>query len=690
MGSRILAGRYELLERIGEGGMAVVFKAKDRLLNRMVAIKILKPEFTKDEVFIESFRRESQLAASIVHQNIVNVYDVGKEGNIHYIVMEHIDGQPLSDIIKEEAPLEAHRAVSIAKQVASALSAAHNHQLIHRDVKPHNILLTSDGIAKITDFGIAKAVTTNTFVGEEKEAVMGSVHYFSPEQARGAYVDERSDIYSLGIVMYEMLTGKVPFDGDTAVEVAVKHMNNEMLPPSKLNPEIPQDVEDIIMKATDKIQVNRFKNADDLILALNFVKFSKLAPQPEPVKLEETPKQKEKASKESKFAPDLITSDDSEDTENVFDGAKKSKAKSSKAKGRKKQRKPFKLKHPQVLVAIVIALILAVPAAKYLGNKLQFMQPSPSTGTQSSGPAVIFQQPTTTEVDVPKITGLTEDEARDVLEHYGLKLKIEREVVNDNYRIGEIVSQTPSDGSKVKTGYTIKANICRGKTEKTVPNVVGKTLSSAKEVLTSYGYKVGSVSEIYDSVIEKGFVISQNPSSGKSLSLGSSVNLTVSLGPEEIAFGSLNLINITLEEALEQIDSMGVTTGSIQYVSNANVEKDHIISQNPGAGVVLEEGQAIDLVVSSGEEEPEVNNLTYYSINIDVPFDQAEENPFDLIVIVKDEGFEPSTFRETHYAEEMMTTVTVTGATENAKVLISFGNKLMYQYTVNFPAGTYQ
>ncbi len=273
MGSRILAGRYELLSRIGEGGMAVVFKARDRLLGRMVAVKILRPEYTRDAVFIENFRKESQIAASIVHPNIVNVYDVGKEGNIYYIVMELVDGKPLSDIIKEEGPLEAHRAVSIARQVASALSTAHKHSLIHRDVKPHNILVTSDGVAKLSDFGIAKTVTQDTLTAtsDGKQTIMGSVHYFSPEQARGAYVDEKSDIYSLGIVLYEMITGKVPFDGETAVEVAVKHMNEEMVPPTQLNPDCPQDVEDIILKATSKLQVNRYKSADEMITALNFV-----------------------------------------------------------------------------------------------------------------------------------------------------------------------------------------------------------------------------------------------------------------------------------------------------------------------------------------------------------------------------------------------------------------------------------
>ena len=240
MAVRILAGRYELNERIGEGGMAVVFRSRDRLLDRNVAIKVLRPEYTKDLMFVDSFRRESQLAASIVDPNIVNVYDVGKEGNIYYIVMELVEGEPLSDIIKREAPLDPRRAANITRQIASALSTAHKHQLIHRDVKPHNVLISEGDVAKISDFGIAiKAKPEDAMSTEKKESVMGSIHYFSPEQARGAYVDERSDIYSLGIVLFEMLTGQVPFDGETAVDVALKHMNEPMTPPSRLNPDIP-------------------------------------------------------------------------------------------------------------------------------------------------------------------------------------------------------------------------------------------------------------------------------------------------------------------------------------------------------------------------------------------------------------------------------------------------------------------
>ena len=236
--SKLLAGRYELIEKIGEGGMAVVYKAKDRLLNRYVAIKILRPEFTQDEQFLDSFKRESQAAAGLQHPNIVSIYDVGRTGNINFIVMELVDGRPLSDFIKENGHLDYKTTIDIAKQVASALAIAHKHQIIHRDVKPHNIMITSDGVAKLTDFGIARAVSKATMVADTSK-IIGSVHYFSPEQARGAYVDERSDIYSLGIVMFEMLTGRVPFDGETPVEVALKHINEDVPSPAKLVPGIP-------------------------------------------------------------------------------------------------------------------------------------------------------------------------------------------------------------------------------------------------------------------------------------------------------------------------------------------------------------------------------------------------------------------------------------------------------------------
>ena len=272
MSNRLLAGRYELIEKIGEGGMAVVYKGRDRLLNRYVAIKILRPEFTKDEAFIENFKKESQAAAGLTHPNIVSVYDVGKEGNINFIVMELVEGKTLSQLIEEKGRLDYREAIEITRQVASALSLAHRNHIIHRDVKPHNILITNTGVAKLADFGIAKAVSNATLI-DGNNKVMGSVHYLSPEQARGSYVDERTDIYSLGIVLYEMLTGEVPFDGDNPVSIALMHINDPITPPSQLAAGIPPQLEKVVMKATDKYQSNRYKSADEMIQDLDNIDF---------------------------------------------------------------------------------------------------------------------------------------------------------------------------------------------------------------------------------------------------------------------------------------------------------------------------------------------------------------------------------------------------------------------------------
>ncbi|MCQ2561926.1 MAG: Stk1 family PASTA domain-containing Ser/Thr kinase, partial [Clostridia bacterium] len=458
MGSRILAGRYELLEKIGEGGMAVVFKSRDRLLNRFVAIKILRPEYTKDMMFIESFRRESQIAAGLVHPNIVNVYDVGKEGNIYYIVMELIEGKPLSEIISEEAPLDPHRAADIAKQVASALSMAHKHQLIHRDVKPHNIMITTEGVAKITDFGIAKAVNNGTLVGEQQEAVMGSVHYFSPEQARGAYVDEKSDIYSLGIVLYEMLTGKVPFDGDTAVAVAVQHINNEMVPPTQLNPNIPQDLEDIVLKASSKLQTSRYRSADEMITALNFVKFSRVS-----------------AKDGSKLTPELMKG--VKNGESLVSDKPEEEGAEAEGEGRKKGKKDSSNKKKfnwAYVIAILAAIILAIPASAavkhFTGDK----------GIEDGD-----------SVKVPSVLNYTLEDANKILESYGLTAEVDMELQSEQYAAGLIMSQTPKEGASVKAGQTIKVNVSVGIVDGEVPSVVGKALNNAKSTIETYKYKVG-------------------------------------------------------------------------------------------------------------------------------------------------------------------------------------------------------
>lgn len=660
MGSRILAGRYELQDKIGEGGMAVVFKARDRLLSRFVAIKILRPEYTKDAMFIESFRRESQIAAGLVHPNIVNVYDVGKEGNIYYIVMELIEGRPLSDIIKEEGPLDPYRAADIAKQVASALSMAHKHQLIHRDVKPHNIMITQDGTAKITDFGIAKAVTGGTLVGEQQEAVMGSVHYFSPEQARGAYVDEKSDIYSLGIVLYEMLTGKVPFDGDTAVAVAVKHMNEEMIPPSELNPDIPQDLEEIVMKATNKLQTGRYRSADEMITALNFVKFSKTA------------------RNSGGLTPALAKG--VKGSEEVTNGIRK---KGEDAEGEPDEPSGDKSFNWAYVVLILAALMLAIPASAFVRSMMSGSDPN------EIRPGDIVQ--------APEIVGHTLEEAEEILKEFGLEVKVGMELPSNDVAEGIILSQTPDAGASIKSGQSIEVNVSKGKVDGSVPDVVGKSLANARTMLETYKFKVGVVTEEVSESVPKGTVISQSPVAGTTYPDGSEITLVVSLGSEkDVARSKFNVEGKSLDEAKKQIEELDLKLGEISYVEDNSRKEDTVISQSPAPGMAIAEGDTIDLVVSKEPEapepviepEPEPQPATN-AVAVWIDYSPAVNEDFTMTITVSDSVNSPRTpvSQAERHKSDNGESFSAEGSGPDGKVLVFFDNALVYEYDVNFETG---
>ena len=373
---------------------------------------------------------------------------------------------------------------------------AHKHQLIHRDVKPHNIMITADGIAKITDFGIAKAVTGGTLVGEQQEAVMGSVHYFSPEQARGAYVDEKSDIYSLGIVLYEMLTGKVPFDGETAVAVAVKHMNEEMVPPTEIDPDIPLDLEEIVMKATNKLQTGRYRSADEMITALKFVKFTKTKNNP------------------GGLTPALQKGVKGADEPNGND--KPNRKKGDEDGGEEETKKRFNWAY---LVLILAAIALAIPASSFIRNMMGGSDPN------EIRPGDI--------VKAPEIVGHTMDEAKDILKEFGLDVKVGMELPSNDVPEGVILSQTPDAGASIKAGQSIEVNVSKGKVDGNVPDVVGKSLANARTMLETYKFKLGTVTEEISETVPKGQVISQSPVAGTPYPDGSEITLVVSLGSEK-------------------------------------------------------------------------------------------------------------------------------------------------------------
>ncbi len=562
--SKLLAGRYELIEKIGEGGMAVVYKAKCRLLNRYVAIKILRPEYTQNTQFIENFKKESQAAAGLQHPNIVSIYDVGKEGNIHFIVMELIEGRPLSEIIEEKAPLDYKVAIEITRQVASALSLAHKNNIIHRDVKPHNIMITNDGTAKLADFGIAKAINDSTLASETTK-IIGSVHYFSPEQARGSYVDERSDIYSLGIVLYEMLTGKVPFDGDNPVQVALMHINDDIIPPSQLVSGIPPALEKLVMKATDKFQSNRYHSAEELLEDLDNIEFVT------------------KMVGNSIFAASEI---DDYRKNNAKTDIEEELTKPSKKAGQKapKKKSSDDAKKKKIIIGSVvgvIALIAVIVGIFVFGD--------------SKG-----------DIKVPDLRNMTYEEAEAELNKLELKIEMGDEVPSKEVEEGKIVSHTPTKGTKVEKGTIVVVNISSGNIVANVPDLVGKVYDkeAIKALLEQYNYRLGNVTE-EESDEEKGTIIGQSPSGGYEAEEGTAIDIVISKGTTKNSVP--NVIGKDVKEAQKLIIAAGFHP-SISYEQSTAYNKDIVMWQQFSEGEKLEKGSTINITVSSGApniEKPE-------------------------------------------------------------------------------------
>lgn len=564
--SKVLAGRYELLERIGEGGMSVVYKAKDKLLNRFVAIKILKPEFINDHKFIDSFRRESQAAASMSHPNIVNIYDVGKEGNIHYIVMELIEGRALSDVIKEEGPMAYPRVIAISKQIAAALAFAHKNHIIHRDVKPHNIMMTPNGTAKITDFGIAKAVNAATIV-DNTDGIIGSVHYFSPEQARGGYVDEKSDIYSLGIVMFEMLTGNVPFDGDNPVNIALMHINGEMPRPSQMVTGVPPALEHIIMKCTDKYPVNRYASADELIEALNNLEFVGSVVGGSVLMGADQPGDYDYYEDYHDGGPIAETEYDEGDEYDDFRPEKQKK--SGSAKQKKKKRLII------ILACAAAALIVGLVACFALG---------------------VFGGK---EIQAPDVTGMTVSEAEQVAVQYDLKIKEGRPVVDENVEVGKIVSQSPEAGGIIKTGQAITVYVSAGPGDGSVPDVVGMEENSARAAIEEAGFKVNVSSQASEE--ESGTIISQDPKGGEKAEKGSTVSLVASDG--SLAMANMPyLIGKSLSDAKSALKKARLKPGDVSYDFSDTYAEGEIMWQQYDSGARLDKNTSVRLTVSKGPQ----------------------------------------------------------------------------------------
>ena len=541
---RILGNRYEILEKIGAGGMAKVYKAKCHLLNRIVAIKILRPEFAADEDFVKKFRRESQAAASLSHPNIVSIYDVGQEGDIYYIVMEYVKGRTLKKLISENGgPLEVGRAIEIARQVCKALDHAHKNRIIHRDIKPQNILVTDDDVVKVTDFGIARAAngSTITYTGD----VVGTAYYFSPEQARGGIVDERTDIYSLGIVLYEMLTGKVPFEGDSPISVALKHIQEDIIPPSKLNDKVPKELDQIVLKATQKDVNLRYQTAADFLKDLDvFLR---------------NPKElnfKEEENTKTRVIP-------SKDVEELKRAAQR--------KEKEKKRRNVIKRIATVLLILLLLASLSYGTIYVLNN---FFKVS--------------------DVVVPNVVGLSLNQASKILSDHNLKMEISEERYSDKPE-NTILSQDPPQGSVVKTGTTVYVVISKGTQVVVVPNVINKDYLEAKNILENMGLKANII-EQYNDQFPRGYVFDQNPRQGVQVEYNTVIDLYVSKGQQPAIMP--NVVNMTLEEATTALENAGLKLGKVIYKETTDVPENVVLEQSVPPNSEVQKGSPIDLIVS--------------------------------------------------------------------------------------------
>ena len=624
---RLIGNRYEILEKIGNGGMATVYKARCHVLNRNVAVKVLKEEFTTDAEFVKRFNIEAQAAASLSHPNIVSIYDVGNEGEIYYIVMELVQGKTLKEIITDDGILPWKWTVNIAIQIASALEVAHRNNIVHRDIKPHNIIITENGTAKVTDFGIAKAVSNSTITSFG--ATIGSVHYFSPEHARGGYTDAKSDLYSLGVVMYEMLTGKVPFDADTPVSVALKHMQETPEEPKKLNSTIPESVNKIIIKAMQKDPNLRYSSATEMLVDLreavknpngNFVVMNR-AGIDEPTRIIRT------------------------------DGEEESK------KENKKQ-SIFKKKWVKVLLIILICLLVFGGAMFATLNMLNGNRPK--------------------EVQIPSLVGLNIDEAKAKLDELNLKYEVTEEFSPEGKEEGLVLSQEPKyqDNYKINETEVIKLVVSKGIEMVEIPKVAGDTKEEAIEKLEAVNLKYEITEETNDK-IEEGIVIKQEPAAGEEIAKDSTVKIFVSLGRGIKEVTVPYVIGKTEKEARKMLEDAGLTVETVRYETDTTKPNGQVLKQGIEADKVVDEKTPVSLTVNKLEEiktgtlNINLKSLLRYQKEYDEEGKEIPAESVEVEVRVTSNGSEDTVYKKSHKEDTEKISVPIEGVgTVTVKVFI--------------------
>lgn len=619
----VLGGRYEIIEKIGEGGMATVYKAKCKLLNRYVAVKVLKDEFSRDSQFVKRFRAEAQSAASLTHPNIVSVYDVGEENGINYIVMECLEGKTLKDYIEKNGKLDNLTTLKFASQIASALEAAHKAKIIHRDIKPQNIVFSNNGnIVKVTDFGIAKMTTTNTITSQK--ATMGSVHYFSPEHAKGCYIDEKSDIYSLGVVMYEMATGRLPFDADTAVSVALKQIQEEPIEPIKIDPNISEDLNRIIMKAMQKAAPNRYSSAtsmlDDIFAAINnpghiFKSEPKViaggtqiipiiglknsdAPSIGDVEhnssIESRKLARQSYTNNNEAEDKNVEEKDTDVKENIYeDGNDKNDLTPEEQKQRKKK----------IIIIVSIISVICLTVIIILTVKLI------STFNE--------QNNTKTEVgvkSVPDLVGKNFEEVKEQYDILGYKIELDKYEYSSEVENGCIISQSQEKGKKV-VEPTITVVVSKGKKLVTMIDVLGKDYTVAKYELDSLGL-VPVFEFEKDEKIEKNIIKEQSISAKEEVAVGTTVNIIVSEGNGKVTVIMPNVVGDKSEAAKKELQGLKLNV-SLEYSADTTKADGVVLKQSQKENAEIEEGDLITLTINRLQKTKNVQlDLSGYISNI--------------------------------------------------------------------------
>ena len=598
----VLGNRYELIEKIGEGGMAIVYKARDNKLNRLVAVKILKVEFANNKDISDKFKKEATAVANFSDANIVNVLDVGheEEGNIDYFVMEYVDGKTLKDLIVENGKLNYTVAISIGIQIAKALECAHRNNIIHRDVKPQNILVTENGLVKVTDFGIAKSSTSATITNTT--TIMGSAHYLSPEQAKGTFVDLRSDIYSLGIVLYEMVTGLLPFDGESPVTIALKHIQSEPIEPKKYNASIPDSLNNLIMKAISKECVNRYQNCRELINDLQKIKENPNTPigaranyddgrtiVMEPIRTENIVNKHSSVTpnknlySKSDFENDYEEDDEEEDDDDFFEAKNKSKK--------------SKRNNKTMIILGVIVMIIALLSGIAFGS-----------GLLSGGGTTI------NKVTVPNIVGMTLDNAKKELQKLGLNVKVVETVESDEEE-NTILEMNPTGNTEAKKGDTIEVKISGGVAKIKVPDLRDYEINYIKDLLTQKGLD-WNITEQYSENIKSGYLISQYPERDAEVTKGTTIELTISKGPEVKLVSVSNYLGQNVDSVKSDLEALGLIVILEEQKTDRESEEGVVLSQSLESGTKISVGEKIKLTYGKYTAPTNIDVSQYLSVGM--------------------------------------------------------------------------